>query len=166
MTQHTDQSRQLPFAPWVISAWSEQSGRDGHPKAPARDGVARPAPAGSSEPTRILVIDDEKLIADTLARILNLSGFAASAVYSGDDALAALPKFCPEIVLSDVRMPGRSGVETGILIRKHCPQTRVVLFSGQANVGELIDQAMRDGYGFELWSKPLHPRELIKRLRA
>ena len=115
--------------------------------------------------TRVLVVDDEQLIADTLARILNLNGFAASAVYNGDAALAALDTLCPDIVLSDVRMPGRSGIEIGILIRQQCPDTRVVLFSGQAGVSALMDQARQNGYGFELWPKPLHPRELVRRLR-
>ncbi len=121
---------------------------------------------GKPEPMRVLVVDDEKLIADTLARILNLSGFAAHAVYSGEAAIAALDTHCPDIVLTDVRMPGRNGIETAVSIRAQCPHIRVVLFSGQAGVSELMEQAKRDGHGFELWSKPLHPRELVKRLQA
>ncbi len=118
-----------------------------------------------SRPTRILVVDDEQLIADTLTRILNMSGFVASALYSGDAAVEASPTFCPDIVLTDVRMPGRNGIETGILIRKQCPQTRIVLFSGQAGIGDLMDEARQSGHGFELWPKPIQPRELVRRLR-
>ncbi len=118
-----------------------------------------------SRPTRILVVDDEQLIADTLTRILNLSGFVASALYSGDAAVEAVPVFCPDIVLTDVRMPGRNGIETGVLIRERCPQTRIVLFSGQAGIGDLMDEARQNGHGFELWPKPIHPRELVRRLR-
>ncbi len=114
---------------------------------------------------RVLVIDDEHLIADTLARILNLSGFIAHAVYSGEAALAVLPALCPEIVLTDVRMPDKDGIETAIQIREQCPQTRIVLFSGQASTGDVIDKAKHEGHGFELWPKPIHPRELVKRLR-
>ena len=118
-----------------------------------------------AEAKRVLVVDDEHLIADTLARILNLSGFVAHAVYSGEAALEVLPALCPDIVLTDVRMPGRNGIETGILIRSRCPQTRVVLFSGQAGVGTMTHTAKNDGHGFELWPKPIHPKELLKRLR-
>ena len=114
---------------------------------------------------RILIVDDEEIIADTLVRILTLSGFAAQAVYSGDAALEAVDTHCPDIVLTDIRMPGRNGIETAIAIREHCPAIRVVLFSGQAGTTELIDQAGREGLGFELWSKPIHPRELVERLR-
>ncbi len=113
----------------------------------------------------MLIVDDERLIADTLARILNLNGFAATAVYSGEAALNTLDAVCPEIVLTDVRMPGRSGIETGILIRQRCPETRIVLFSGQAGMGSVLQEAQRGGHDFELWPKPLHPRELVRRLR-
>ena len=123
------------------------------------------SPTGKRRPQRILIVDDEQLIADTLVRILNLNGFAASAVYSGESALEAIESFCPDIVLTDVRMPGRNGIETGILIRKQCPEIRVVLFSGQAGVSDLMRQARHNGHGFELWPKPLHPKELVRRLR-
>ncbi len=115
--------------------------------------------------TRILVVDDEQLIADTLVRILNLSGFVAEAVYSGDAALAALSPFSPDIVLTDISMPGRNGIETGLLIREQCPQIRIVLFSGQAHIGDLVDRMRGEGHSFELWPKPIHPRELVRRLR-
>ncbi len=116
-------------------------------------------------PIKILIVDDEQLIADTLSHILNRSGFAAKAVYSSDAALAALPELCPDIVLTDVHMPGRNGVETGILIRRQCPQVRVVLFSGQAGISGLMQKALHEGYSFELWPKPIHPKELVRRLR-
>jgi CheY-like chemotaxis protein len=128
------------------------------------DGIAASAGPKPESPPRILVVDDERLIADTLVHILNLSGFVATAVYSGDDALAALPRDRPDIVLSDVKMPGRNGVETGILIRKRCPDIRIVLFSGQAGVDDVHESIQR--HGFELWRKPIHPQELVRRLRA
>ncbi len=130
------------------------------------EGLDGASAGGKQRLRRVLIIDDEPLIADTLARILNLSGFTAHAVYNGDEALAALDWHCPEIVLTDVRMPGRNGIETAVSIRAQCPHIRVVLFSGQAGTSELIERARRDGHGFELWPKPLHPRELIRRLQA
>ncbi len=164
MRQQEHTAGPVPMAVWATLILEDM--------APRRPSVPLPGSQQASEPsghaadhTRVLVVDDEQLIADTLARILNLNGFSASAVYSGDAALAALDTLCPDIVLSDVRMPGRSGIEVGILIRQQCPDTRVVLFSGQAGVSTLMDQARQNGYGFELWPKPLHPRELVRRLR-
>ena len=134
---------------------------------PQSSEAASPSTAGLAAPlTKVLIVDDEQLIADTLSHILNKSGFVAKAVYSGEAALAALLKFYPDIVLSDVRMPGRNGIETGILIRQQCPQVRVVLFSGQAGISDLMQKEMQEGYGFELWPKPIHPKELVQRLRG
>ena len=120
---------------------------------------------GQQRGVRILVVDDEQLIADTLARILNLSGFIATAVYSGISAVEKAPTLSPDIVLTDVRMPGLSGIETGVLIRQQCPETRVVLFSGQAS-DDARGDTLGQGHGFELWRKPIHPHELVRRLRG
>ena len=148
-----------------IDGWFGQAGGSEPEDEATREGRSS-CLSGEPRLTRVLIIDDEQLIADTLARILNLSGFAAHAVYNGDDALTSLEWHCPDIVLTDVRMPGRNGIETAISIRARCPEIRVVLFSGQAGTSELIERAKLDGHGFELWSKPIHPRELLRRLQA
>ena len=118
----------------------------------------RPAP-------RILVVDDETLIADTIVQILNRNGFIAEAAYSGSEAIEMAKTYCPELVLSDVLMPHVDGVEAAIAIREHCPDTRVVLFSGQAATVEILARARDRGYNFELLPKPIHPTQLIKHLR-
>jgi CheY-like chemotaxis protein len=119
---------------------------------------------GQQRSLSILVVDDEQLIADTLVRILSLSGFSATAAYSGSAALEIAPTLCPDIVLTDVRMPGLNGIETGVRIREKCPETRVILFSGQASVGDARGETAEQGHDFELWRKPIHPRELVRRL--
>lgn len=114
---------------------------------------------------RILVVDDEVLIADTIVQILNRNGFIAEAVYSGKDAVEAAHRCCPELVLSDVLMPNVDGVEAAIQIRALCPDTRIVLFSGQAATVEILARARERGHTFELLPKPIHPTQLIKHLR-
>jgi CheY-like chemotaxis protein len=114
---------------------------------------------------RILVVDDEAVIADTIVQILNRSGFIAQAAYNGNQAIEAARKHCPELVLSDVMMPAIDGVETAIAIRELCPDTRIVLFSGQAATIEILARAKERGHTFELLAKPIHPAELIKHLR-
>lgn len=130
-----------------------------------------PAPNSGSGPDdqapspRILVVDDEVLIADTIVQILNRNGFIAEAAYSGAEAIVLAKRHCPELVLSDVMMPHVDGVEAAIAIREHCPDTRIVLFSGQAATVEILARARQRGHEFELLPKPIHPTQLIKHLR-
>ena len=114
---------------------------------------------------RILVVDDEVLIADTIVQILNRNGFIAEAAYSGAQAVEVARVHCPELVLSDVMMPHVDGVEAAIAIRDLCPDTRIVLFSGQAATVEILARARERGHNFELLPKPIHPTQLIKHLR-
>lgn len=114
---------------------------------------------------RILVVDDEALIADTIVQILNRNGFIAEAAYSGTQAIHLAERYCPELVLSDVMMPHVDGVEAAIRIRELCPDTRIVLFSGQAATVEILARARARGHEFELLPKPIHPTQLIKHLR-
>lgn len=114
----------------------------------------------------ILVVDDERRIADTLALILNGKGYAAEAAYDPASALQICRQKRPELVLSDVVMPGMNGVEMAIEIRRQVPHCRILLFSGQAETLEILEDAKRRGYDFELLAKPLHPEDLLKRLKA
>lgn len=114
---------------------------------------------------RILVVDDEKVIADTIVQILNRNGFIAEPAYGGQEAIDQAKRHCPDLVLSDVLMPKVDGVEAAIEIRKHCPETRIVLFSGQSATVEILQRARERGHTFELLPKPIHPTELIKHLR-
>jgi DNA-binding response OmpR family regulator len=111
-------------------------------------------------------VDDEQLIAQTVAAILNANGFDAVKSYNGEEALDAARKHQPHIVLTDVLMPRMSGVELDVRLRKEFPATRVLLFSGQAATSELMRRAQEEGYNFELFPKPIHPDDLIAKLRA
>ncbi|MBW4038862.1 MAG: response regulator [Acidobacteria bacterium] len=114
---------------------------------------------------RILVVDDEVLIADTIVQILNRSGFIAEAAYGGTEAIEAARRSSPELILSDVLMPKVDGVEAAIAIQQFLPETRIILFSGQAATVEILARARQRGYTFELLAKPLHPSKLIEHLR-
>lgn len=115
---------------------------------------------------RVLIVDDEQMIADTLAQILNASGFEAKAIFSGELAVSAAQEFRPEILLTDVIMRGISGIDVGVAIAKLLPGCRVILFSGQASTADLLDRAGAQGYRFEIIAKPIHPRDLLKVLNS
>ncbi len=113
---------------------------------------------------RVLVADDERLIADTLAMILNQSGFDARAVYSGEKAVELAAAFKPEMLISDVIMGGLSGIDAAIRIRGLFPQVKILLFSGQAATADLLKEARAQGFEFEILAKPVHPQDLVARL--
>ena len=120
----------------------------------------------TSRRPKVLVADDERVIADTLAMILNQSGFEARAVYSGEKALEMAPVFQPNMLISDVIMADLNGIDAAIRIRALLPGIKVLLFSGQAATADLLEKARTQGYEFEILAKPVHPQDLLTRLRA
>jgi CheY-like chemotaxis protein len=114
---------------------------------------------------KVLIADDERVIADTLAAILNQSGFEARAVYTSAKALEVARGFQPDLFVSDVIMSGVDGIEAAIRIKSLLPGIRIFLLSGQTATAELLEKHNAAGHGFEILTKPLHPRELMSRLR-
>jgi CheY-like chemotaxis protein len=114
---------------------------------------------------KVMVVDDQHLIADTLAEILGNAGFDAIAAYDGFDALDKASRFHPNWVLTDVLMPRMNGVELAIAVRKNHPKSAILLFSGQAGISEILHEGYRQGFEFELIAKPIHPLKLIERLK-
>ncbi|HEX4286416.1 MAG TPA: response regulator [Terracidiphilus sp.] len=115
---------------------------------------------------KVLVVDDERVIADTLAMILNQSGFDARAVYSGEKAVEMASSFAPDMLITDVIMADLNGIDAAIMIRSIVPKIKILLFSGQAATADLLEKARVKGYEFEILAKPVHPQDLLSRLRA
>jgi DNA-binding response OmpR family regulator len=120
-------------------------------------------PQGPLQPV-VLVVDDEQVITDTLAAILSRSGYTALTAYDGSAALEIADLIPPQMMITDVCMPGMSGLELAIAIRETIPDCKVLLFSGQASTAELLATARTAGYDFEALSKPIHPTELLARV--
>ncbi|HEY6488275.1 MAG: response regulator [Terracidiphilus sp.] len=115
---------------------------------------------------KVLVVDDERVIADTLAMILNQSGFEARAVYSGEKAVELASTFTPDMLITDVIMADLNGIDAAIMIRSILPKIKILLFSGQAATADLLEKARAKGYEFEILAKPVHPQDLLSRLQA
>ena len=113
---------------------------------------------------RVLILDDEQIIANTLTLILNRSGFEARAAYSGEAAIDIARELSPDVLVSDVIMQGMTGIEAAIRISEIVPHCRVILFSGQAATSDLLERAQAEGHRFELLVKPVHPRALLEKL--
>ena len=114
----------------------------------------------------IFVVDDEAIIAQSLAAILNNAGFQATAFDHPAKAIAACDETSPDLLISDVKMPGMTGVELAIYFRKTQPQCKILLFSGTASTEYLLEEAHNQGYDFDLLWKPIHPVDLLAKIRS
>jgi CheY-like chemotaxis protein len=120
---------------------------------------------GSESKPQVLVVDDAKVVADTLAQILNLHGFQAVAAYSGEQALqlAGVQHF--DHLVSDVVMDGMNGIEAAIAVCGFLPQCTVLLMSGNNDTSRLLREAEDRGHRFDILAKPVHPLLVIDKLR-
>jgi CheY-like chemotaxis protein len=136
-------------------------------QGPCQDFVIRGKSANPAREKRrrtVLIVDDEPLIADTLAEILNDNGFAAIPIHDGEAAIAQAFDHHPDILITDVVMEGMNGIEVAKAVKSFSPKTRIVLLSGQAETRDLMERAQQEGHSFELWAKPIHPDVLLQRL--
>jgi DNA-binding NtrC family response regulator len=113
----------------------------------------------------IFVVDDEQGISDTLAIILQRNGFAVSSFTNPLEALKQADTGSPNLLLSDVVMPELSGVDLAVSIKEKCPDCKILLFSGQAETIDLLKAARQQGHDFSLVAKPIHPVDLLRRIR-
>lgn len=114
---------------------------------------------------RVFVVDDEQVIASTLASILKLHGYSAAFFTSPQEALAAARAKAPDLLISDVAMPGISGIDLAIQMKTQYPECKILLFSGQAATLDLLEDARNQGHDFQLLEKPVHPSEILSRVR-
>ena len=113
----------------------------------------------------ILVVDDEPIIADTIAKILEQQRFSALAAYDGETAIEIALLNPPQLVVSDVMMPGMNGIELGMKIRRMFPDCSVILSSGQSASSNLLMAALSAGNHFVFLEKPVHPKVLLKHVK-
>jgi CheY-like chemotaxis protein len=115
----------------------------------------------SACPQSILVVDDEPLIANTLVAILRAKNYAATAAYSGHEAMEIAEGMLPDILLTDVMMPDMNGIDLAIAFTELIPDCKVLLISGHAYLGQLLEDPQYTVHNFPLLSKPIHPDELL-----
>lgn len=112
-----------------------------------------------SGPPRVVVVDDEKLIADTLGEILRLHGMEVKVCYDPMFAITAGRTLNPHVLISDIVMPRMSGLQLARYYAEHHPECRVLLISG--NVTKLLAEAESDGPLPQVLEKPVHPAQIL-----
>ncbi len=116
---------------------------------------------------KVLVVDDERVVADTLGIIFEKSGFECRVSYTGTEALACTEDFCPELLLCDMSMPGMSGLEVVANVTEKCPDCRVMLLTGDSiNLGSARKWARGHAKPSRVMTKPVWPTILLEEADA
>jgi CheY-like chemotaxis protein len=113
----------------------------------------------------VLVVDDDKRLADALALVLNQHGFHTRAAYSGPEAIEAALKSPPDFILMDIMMNGIDGVDAAIAICETLPNSRILLMSGAEDALRKLEKATQRGHHFEFLMKPVLADSLVDKFR-
>jgi CheY-like chemotaxis protein len=113
---------------------------------------------------QILVVDDDKDNASSLAEIFELEGHRVTTVNSGKDAISAFRSQDFDLAFMDIAMPGKNGVESFFEIRKFKPDARVYMMTG-FSVEALVQQALNQG-ALGVLHKPFDLTKLLCMLRG
>jgi DNA-binding NtrC family response regulator len=115
---------------------------------------------------KVLIVDDERTITDTLQVIFSTSGYEARTAYSAEQAVEIIAEWRPDLAVLDVVLPLMNGIDLAILLTTQYPGCRILLFSGQALTGDLLELARQKGYKFEILAKPVHPTVMLETARG
>ncbi len=122
-----------------------------------------PAQTRQAVPAHILVVDDEESIRDLCARVLTRAGYAVVTAPSGEEAVVRLAQEAFDLLISDIRMPGISGLEVLERAKATFPRIRVVLITG-FGTPQMLTRAQQSGAD-RILTKPFNPMELLAAVR-
>jgi DNA-binding NtrC family response regulator len=118
--------------------------------------------SGLREKHKVLVIDDEVNVSDTLALIFTKEGYQARVAYSAEEAFEVISQWQPDLAIVDVMLPGMNGIDFALVLKANYPDCRLLLFSGEQGTADLLTQAAIDGNIFEILAKPVPPTYMLE----
>jgi DNA-binding NtrC family response regulator len=110
---------------------------------------------------KVLIVDDEKIIGESLAAIFTSHGYESKAALSAEQAVDMIAEWPPDLAILDVALPKTNGIDLAIALKTSHPACCVLLFSGQPIAADLLAQAEADGHLFEILAKPVRPIEML-----
>ncbi len=112
---------------------------------------------------RILVVDDEPLVAETLTLIFRRHGFDAATAYNADQALAAFRQVKPDLVLCDIDMPGRDGISLMTDLTRELPDCPILILTGfYSSLTKVREFTQTLRQQVSIVTKPCQPTELLR----
>jgi len=110
---------------------------------------------------RILIVEDEKVVAESLGQVLRVHGYSVCLAHSAEAAIDIISWWSPHLAILDVMLPKMNGIELAMVIKEESRDCGILLFSGQPSVEDLIAQARLDGLQFDILAKPVHPSVML-----
>jgi two-component system response regulator MprA len=121
------------------------------------------SPAGEPKP-RVLVVDDDRSVRESLRRSLEFNGYAVALASDGAEALASIAGHAPDALVIDVMMPRLDGIETTKALRTAGNDLPILVLTARDSVGERVEGL--DAGADDYLTKPFALEELLARLRA
>ena len=115
----------------------------------------------TDRPQRLLIVDDERNITNSLSAIFSTRGYDTRGAYSAEEARALIQDWSPDLAIIDVLLPAMNGIDFAILLKAAFPKCRLMLFSGQTSASNLLELAKEQGHHFEIEAKPVSPELLL-----
>jgi len=119
-----------------------------------------PVPPANMTPERVLILDDDELILRALARVLDAAGFSTRCFASSSEALAAIEREPPVVIISDYMMPEMDGITFLKQARTRAPGAVRILCTAAEDFSVAL-QAVNSGEVYRIISKPWHQQELL-----
>jgi DNA-binding NtrC family response regulator len=110
---------------------------------------------------RILIVEDERVVADTLGKILSSNGYETRIAYSAETAMMTISQWTPDVAILDVILPKMNGIDFAVGLKTRFAGCHVLLFSGQPSAEGLMQKARSEGHKFEILAKPVHPTVML-----
>ncbi len=112
---------------------------------------------------RVLVVDDDHLVADTLNLVFRANGYESEAVYSAAEGLDRARSFNPGLLLCDISMPEISGLQLAETMQREMPECKLLMLTAYSNnVAKLEQQVTRTRRPLKLLNKPCRPELLLR----
>ena len=113
---------------------------------------------------RILIVDDERVIADTHALVFRMQGYEAKVAYDAETALVLLQSLAADVLVSDIMLPRYGWSDSGRFVHATYPNCRILFMSGHPATADIIRDAEDRSQVFEEMAKPFHLTELLARV--